>query len=167
MVHTIDLVVISPTAGMAESFLAALPAEDSARARRPSDGALTMHYARLRVDDDLVVDLYAVPAELQDATMWPLLLTFKLGIMCVVDGRSPQAVSEARTLLHMLLDESPLPCVVAVTHSEGAALTQIDETLNIPTRHRIAACDVGESEQATAALRDLLLLLIEEMEDQP
>lgn len=127
---------------------------------------VAMDFGRITISDDVVLYLFGTPGQERFSFMWETLSEGMLGFVLLVDGLSPESISDARSMIEFFTSMSDVPFVVAANKISGddvASLARIRSELDLPSEVPLLPCDARSKESVKAVLLGLLYRILESM----
>lgn len=123
------------------------------------DTTVAMDFGRVTVGDGLGIYLFGTPGQDRFDFMWRILAEGMLGFVFTVDGTDTGRFDEARRMLAFFTELAAVPFVVAVNKlegDEGAEIARVRDTLAVPARIPVLACDARDRDDVKGSLVALL-----------
>ncbi len=167
------IVVSGPTGGGKSTFISTIAAQSGERAApapdvdADGDSAVGMDFATYVVPDpsgDVELRLYGMPGEERFRFMWELLAEGADGIVMVVDGRAPEAWTEALKQIAVLRAVDEAPGIIVVNRRPDAATLAEANRCFADTGLRVVACEVTDGAAVADALLHVLAEALEQIE---
>ena len=143
--------------------------------RRVSEGAgegggettVAMDFGRITITDDIVLYLFGTPGQERFSFMWETLSEGMLGFVLLLDGTSPQQVTDASSMIEFFRDMSEVPFVVAANRVESEdteALALLRADLELEDSVPLMAVDARDKESVKLVLVGLLTEILKSMD---
>lgn len=127
---------------------------------------VAMDFGRITISEDVVLYLFGTPGQERFSFMWETLSEGMLGFVLLVDGASPDSISDARSMIDFFTNMSDVPFVVAankVEADDAASLARIRAELGLSADVPLLPCDARSKESVKAVLLGLLYRILESM----
>ncbi len=130
-----------------------------------------MEYGTLSAGDDhnaVELDLYGVPGQERFSFMWDIVGMGMDGLFLLVNGSSPESWTESASVGRYFKDRFPTPVVVAVNRATDRPDLVDDVRRAIPIPGALyLGFDVINAEATRDAIVELLLLMLDELPEEP
>src|ERR1041384_7238138 len=177
--QTVKMVVTGPFSAGKTEFIQSVSEIDvvsterkisSAAERSVKDSTtVAMDFARITVDEDLVLYLFGTPGQKRFDFMWEILSEGMLGFVVMVDSTRPETYREAKSILETFRAYAPTPYVVAANkqdHADAWAIDDLRIALRLDPAVKLLPCVATDREKVKSVLLELLYSILADMDSK-
>jgi len=128
---------------------------------------VAMDFGRITISDEIVLYLFGTPGQERFSFMWETLSEGMLGFVVLVDGKSADSVSDAKSMIEFFTEMSDVPFVVAVNkvdESDVDSVARLRGELGVAEDVPLFPVDARDRESVKAVLLGLLYRILDSME---
>jgi uncharacterized protein len=132
---------------------------------------VAMDFGRITFADDLSLFLFGTPGQRRFEVMWEILSEGMIGFILLVNAGDWRSVEEASHILDQFRRYADVPYVVGISHLDSIEETfevvsgKVRETLELPGRVEVVACDPREREDVKTLMLHILVGVLRRLDE--
>ena len=142
------------------------PTDETAEMK--SGTTVAMDYGRITLGDDMWVQIYGTPGQKRFDFMWEVLMEGAHGYVLLVPAHLPASIREAKEIHSFLRQNSDIPFVIGVTHSDHEGAWSIEDIQSVlgdwNAENTYIAVNANHKQEVAQVLLALVQTLAQDMQ---